>query len=549
VRTILVRALLAALVLTVVTPVTATETVVAIPEVMSTDVEISVGGTATALTRAGADRAEPRRSAPIAAPMDFTMVGVRLPDGVDQVRVRAAGDDGRWGPWYDLERVEPDDGPDPGTEEAAADRSQAYTEPVYVGAASRLQLETPAGTDDLRFSASLLDTEGLTGGPVQRGRVHVGGPVAEASTTAPAFVSRAQWGAVAPKGTPSIAANVDLTVVHHTAGSNNYTAAQAPGIVRGIQKWHMDNNGWNDIGYNVLIDRFGTIYEGRAGGLDRGVVGAHAANYNTGSFGVSVMGNFEKVDAPQAAYDALVRVIGWKSAVHGMDPLGTTSREYRGTKLRTISGHKDAGTTACPGLIQNRLWWVRSEAAAAATTPASDPDADRFTDVAADNAHRANVLTVHDTNVLLGYQDNTFKPGVALNRGDMARAVARSMGLKPAKWDDRFSDVPEWHWLAPWVIALNDAGVVHGYPDGTFRLAEPLRRDQMATFLARSLNLPPATPTFTDVPASNVHRRAIGAVERAGVTHGTTATTYGPALSMRRDQSASLLVRAYSLRR
>jgi hypothetical protein len=558
VRVPFVRALLAAMVLTMVTPLTVT-TSESVPEVVAADVELIVPAATTSLSRTGTAAPQWRRSAPVAAPMAFTMIGIRLPEGVDAVRVRAATDDGRWGPWYDLERVGRDDGPDPGTAEAAVDRSRGYTDPVYVGAASRLQLETPAGVDeDLVFSAGLLDTEGLSRGALRRS-VRVTGPVAEASTAAPAHVTRAGWGAVAPKTSVSYASKVDLTVVHHTAGNNDYTPAQAPGIVRGIQRWHMDNNGWNDIGYNALIDRFGTIYEGRAGGFDRGVVGAHAAGYNTGSFGVAVLGNFEKVDAPQAAYDALARVIGWKSALHGMDPLGTTTREARGTKLRTVSGHQDAGLTACPGLIQNRLGWIRTEAAkqAAATSPAPspspsptpNPDDARFPDVGSTNPHRANVLTVHDANVLLGYQDNTFKPGVALNRGDMARAVARSMGLAPAPWDDRFSDVPQGHWLAPWVLALHDAGIVHGYSDGTFRMAEPLRRDQMATFLARSLRLQRAEPSFDDVPASNVHRGSIGAVERAGITRGISATEYGPAQTMRRDQSASLLVQAYDLPR
>jgi uncharacterized protein with LGFP repeats len=152
-----------------------------------------------------------------------------------------------------------------------------------------------------------------------------------------------------------------MTVVHHTAGSNSYTREQAPGRVRGYQNYHRNTLGWTDIGYNALVDRYGTIYEGRAGGLDRGVIGAHAANYNTGSFGVSVMGNFASVDAPQAAYDALVRIISWKAAVHGFDPMGTTNRTYNGNRLRTISGHRDMGQTACPGLIQNRMWWLRTE--------------------------------------------------------------------------------------------------------------------------------------------------------------------------------------------
>jgi hypothetical protein len=271
--------------------------------------------------------------------------------------------------------------------------------------------------------------------------------------------------------------------------------------------------------------------------------------------------------------------------------MGTPTRTYNGNAVRTISGHRDVGSTACPGLIRNNMWWIRQEAAKATTwtsgepngrppsapapepspepspspspspsptaTPAEPeplPDDERFLDVAANSVHRDNVLIVHDTSVLLGYtKTNRFEPDVALNRGDMARAVARGLGLKP-NWDWRSyfpndADYQSKDWLGPWIAALVDAEVVGGYPDGTYRPSEPLSRGQMATFLARSLDLTPAEPSFVDVSPTSVHRRAIGAVEKAGVTAGITKTEFGPGLSMRRDQAATLLVRAYNLRR
>src|SRR5205809_4829465 len=101
---------------------------------------------------------------------------------------------------------------------------------------------------------------------------------AVASAEEPAIVSRSAWGANEEivRATPIVASALRLAVVHHTAGTNAYTPAQSAAIVRGIQLYHVKGNGWNDIGYNFLIDRYGTVYEGRGGGIDKNVIGAHA---------------------------------------------------------------------------------------------------------------------------------------------------------------------------------------------------------------------------------------------------------------------------------
>ena len=191
-------------------------------------------------------------------------------------------------------------------------------------------------------------------------------PRALASATQPAIVTRAEWGANEEivRANPIYARSLKLAIVHHTVTPNTYTRAQAAAIVRGIEYFHVRGNGWNDIGYNFLVDRFGTVYEGRGGGIDRRVVGAHAAGFNTGTVGVSLLGTFQRVAPSRPMQSALVRLLAWRLDVAHVDPLSTvvyTSagnpkfRRGRLVTLRAVSGHRDTGPTECPGGDAYRL--------------------------------------------------------------------------------------------------------------------------------------------------------------------------------------------------
>ncbi len=130
--------------------------------------------------------------------------------------------------------------------------------------------------------------------------------------------------------------------------------------MRGIEIYHVQANGWNDIGYNFLIDRYGTVYEGRAGGIERNVIGAHALGFNSGTVGVSLIGNFQSVSPPPAMVNALVRLLAWRLDVAHVDPLSQVvdtsagNPEFRAGRVVTlpaIAGHRDTGPTACPGTL------------------------------------------------------------------------------------------------------------------------------------------------------------------------------------------------------
>jgi hypothetical protein len=181
-----------------------------------------------------------------------------------------------------------------------------------------------------------------------------------AATVSPAIVPRLSWGASESirRGPPTYAPAVRFAVVHHTAGRNDYSRSEATAVVKAIQLYHVQGNGWNDIGYNFLVDRFGTVYEGRFGGVDKNVVGAHALGFNTGSVGVALLGTFGRSAPPQAAQDAIARLLAWRLDLAHVDPTAFVTAISGGNErfsnglpvlLRSVSGHRDTGFTECPG--------------------------------------------------------------------------------------------------------------------------------------------------------------------------------------------------------
>src|SRR5690606_18562315 len=108
----------------------------------------------------------------------------------------------------------------------------------------------------------------------------------------PTILTRSQWGARAPVSAMAVG-SVQGATIHHTAGTNTYTAAQVPAILRGIQSFHISGRDWSDIGYNFLVDKYGRIWEGRAGGVEKTTKGVHAAAFNGNTTGISVMGNYD----------------------------------------------------------------------------------------------------------------------------------------------------------------------------------------------------------------------------------------------------------------
>ena len=278
------------------------------------------------------------------APRSFDMVGLHW-QGSGSIRFRTAAADGSWSQWESA-RPEAEDLPDRGTAEAAASRGWKLGNPYWTGPARRIQYRLAGRVKRLRTYFISSSVEGIAR--------------TSARARMPAIIRRSEWGADESivRADPSYAERLRFAVVHHTAGTNSYTAAESAAIVRGIQRYHVLSNGWNDIGYNFLVDKYGQVFEGRGGGIDRNVVGAHAQGFNTGSVGVSVLGTYDSSRVSSAARAAIVKLLAWRLDVAHVDPLSSLTFESYGNerfpagtkvRLRAVSGHRDTGATSCPG--------------------------------------------------------------------------------------------------------------------------------------------------------------------------------------------------------
>ena len=324
--------------------------------------------TVTAMTAAQADAARAATGEPVGADRvvaadvsagEFSAIGFTFdsePTAPVLVRVRDA--DGNLGRWQALE-TDDGEGPDAGSAEAG----RSGTAPLWVGSGTGYEVSLGAG--------DAVGAKVVTVRDELRRVTADSTPVAGAATPPPFGIrTRDVWGARAPLST-SYASTVKLAVVHHSDSGNSYGPGDVPGILRSIQAFHMDGRGWSDIAYNFVVDKFGTVWEGRGGGIDRPVIGAHAMGFNTGSVGVMVIGDYTQATPTAAALESVSTVIGWKMAQHLADPAGTVAFTSGGSTkypagqllyLPGVVGHGDVGQTSCPGSIANSLGSIRNRA-------------------------------------------------------------------------------------------------------------------------------------------------------------------------------------------
>ncbi|WOT34720.1 peptidoglycan recognition protein family protein [Streptomyces coeruleorubidus] len=339
----------------------------------------------------------------------FSLIGVTWDDpdaaldGTALVRTRSR-ESGAWSAWRALDT-------DVRTPETGPDRLRAGvrggTQPLWTGPSDGVQVRVSGARLPEGLRVELVDPDG---GP---DAVHTtvvepdlgdpdldepdidepaavepaaGGPNAER----PAVTSRSGWGADESlvKDPPTYTTGTQAMFVHHTAGTNDYTCAESASVVRGVFLYHVRSNGWNDIGYHFLVDKCGTVFEGRAGGIDKPVLGAHTYGFNTGTSSVSVLGDYNKTTANTAVRESVAKVAAWKLGLYGIDPTGTVvltagadNGKYKAGQKATlprIPGHRDGYPTECPGQhLYDDLPEIRTLAGKAATLeePAPEPTA------------------------------------------------------------------------------------------------------------------------------------------------------------------------------
>ena len=289
--------------------------------------------------------------------------GPRVPD----VRIRSRVD-GAWQGWQVLPILH--DLPDLDSEE---ETTVAGTDLVWIGAADGIQVDVTGGRPD-NLTLVLLHP-GLQPG-TSRFAQRAGSERTRQRAPRPELWLRSDWGANGDwrSGKPSYNDTIRQVHVHHTVNSNDYSRSDVPGLIRGMYRSHTKNLGWSDLGYNFLVDRFGRIWVGRAGGARRPVRGAHTLGFNGTSCGVSVIGNFETTKPSKRVIRAVAAVAAWKLDRYGRDPRGRIrvtsegSDNYpagRRVRLPVIDGHRDTNDTACPGQkLYDRLPRVRQRAQA-----------------------------------------------------------------------------------------------------------------------------------------------------------------------------------------
>jgi hypothetical protein len=608
-----------------------------------------------------------RLSTTVTMPWRTNLVGVSFlgsdPEAEGVEITMRAFDRGAWTDRLDM-IVEPDEAPD--AEELARASKRVATLPQWVGRATRFDISITSSLDAEPIHDVRLDAINTTGdafdvpAPVRALRAvgrfltstAIRPPAAQALTSKPSITTRAQWGANESWRTPGpgIASYVALAFIHHTVNSNSYSRTDSPALIRSIYRYHTSNLGYSDIAYNFLVDRYGQIFEGRYGGVEKAVIGGHTGGFNTGATGIALLGTFTSASPPTAMISSLKKLLAWKLDIHHVPAIGKVKRISGGNErydkgtavwFNRISGHRDASSTSCPGSKTYALlpsirtavdaigqpkiylpsvepsptWRItgihmngpfRAEATFSRTvswrlslsqagaavrswpgtgtsfartwdgrmttgtfipsgtydwkitatygSTTATPAAGRIT-INSDwsppfyddegSIHEANIDRIAAEGITTGCGEDRYCPLGFVQRGAAAAFIDRLLDLPPTD-QDFFTDDEQ----SPFEASINRlaaAQITTGCDTGRFCPTETMSRAEMASFLARALELPPSVVDHFSDDNGLGHEQDINRIADAGISNGCGPGIFCPSLSVDRAQMASFLARALDL--
>jgi hypothetical protein len=510
-------------------------------------------------------------------------------DAAVEMRV---SDDGQWTPWIRLYRDTHEHVPDPDSHELAGMNSYA-SEPVWTGPVDQVQFRaTEAANLDITFVDSVGGSMAWTPNQARAGAAH--------ASSNPTILTRKDWGANESlrdgRVDYSSSGSVRFTVLHHIGASSTWTQEEiaagcrrADDMIRSIYTYHTRSLGYWDIAYNFIVDPCGRIWEGRAGGIDQPVNGAHAGGFNDGSAGILALGTFSG-SAPDPVtprmLDGIAQVVGYKLSLHAVEPSGTTrevsgggtARWPKGTNvtLPVLSAHQISNSTLCPGwrLMQMlfsgdgstarpldsyvrdvRQYFNPGIALPAVCQPVDGQESASFSDVSPTGTFSTFIHCQANLGIARGFPDGTYRPTEGVTRGQMAQFVYNLVetgnpGLLDPDATHQFQDVPPGHRFGAAIAGLSAAGLVNGLNPTEYAPGDLVTRNQMAKFVVDALQAITGADLmgdhhnpFSDVPDDGYFTPYITALAHLGVVTGD-GTGYGPTRPVTRGQMAAFTIGA-----
>lgn len=497
---------------------------------------------------------------------------------------------GEWGDWLSAELM--------------TDIEENASEAVWVGPSSAVNVRAFRDGIDIseQLTAHLITTSEsrsdvrLASSGSGSGITRILPATVTPGTGAPTFITREEWNAgTVNTSRLSYAKELKAICIHHTGGSNTYTAAQSPQVVRGMFTYHTKTLGWADLGYNVVVDKYGQIFEGRAGGLHRNVAGAHARGFNTGSCGISVMGDYMDIPVPTAALNAIATVAAWKLAstftqdVYGTETWTVTTSNVKrsGTfSMPHLFAHRDVNYTDCPGdtyygqlpklrsLVQQKLngfkerypehlvAYVNGGGRGAFGTVTHVRRAEGAYDVTRltggliltaggrTSAHKS-AFGADWTSAWGRPLESTTGTTKRFENGTASKVNGKVSFTPGGTRTKHFIDVPDNLTFAHEINTLADLGVIRGWPDRTFRPQISVWRDAVIAYMYRIAGEPAYTPPrrspFLDVDQSQPFYKEICWAHSTGLTTGWKVRggwEFRPYQPILRDAMAAFLFRA-----